>query len=211
MTDPLVAAEGCSVRYQRGAQPAVDGVTFTLGPGDGLLVTGGHGAGKTTLLRAIAGLVRAEGRLEVAGARPAAAARDGRIGFGPQGRTFADRRSPRELVRLVATLRMGAQDARADPEALAEAALERAGLEAGRRDDRVLDIEDVRRLSLAGAIVADPLVVLLDDPWEFRETYEECMAARERGACLVIATGDPGGLPALVGERVLVLAEGAPA
>jgi hypothetical protein len=75
----------------------------------------------------------------------------------------------------------------------------------------VLDIEDVRRLSLAGAIVADPLVVLLDDPWEFRETYEECMAARERGACLVIATGDPGGLPALVGERVLVLAEGAPA
>src|SRR5262249_58020473 len=115
LTDPLVAAEGCSVRYQRGAEAAVDDVTFALGPGDGLLVTGAEGAGKSALLRAIAGLVRAEGRLEVVGAAPADAARQGRVGFGPQGRTFADRRTPRELIRLVAALRRPAWTLRTPP------------------------------------------------------------------------------------------------
>ena len=210
MTDPLVAAEGCSVRYQRGAQAAVDGVTFAVGPGDGLLVTGAEGAGKSALLRAIAGLVRAEGRLEVVGTAPADAARQGRVGFGPQGRTFADRRTPRELVRLVAALRTRSWP-QADPRALAEEALERAGLEPAGRDARALELEDVRRLALACAIAADPPVVLLDDPWEFRETHAECRSVRERGGCLMIATDDPGGLPALVDGRVLRLVEGVPA
>jgi heme exporter protein A len=41
----------------RGGRTIVDGLTFALGEGDALLLTGANGAGKTTLLRALAGFL----------------------------------------------------------------------------------------------------------------------------------------------------------
>ena len=42
----------------RGERRVLDGLSFRLAPGEGLLLTGPNGAGKTTLLRTIAGLLR---------------------------------------------------------------------------------------------------------------------------------------------------------
>lgn len=44
------------VSVARGGLPLVEGVTLTLGAGQGVLLRGPNGVGKTTLLRAIAGL-----------------------------------------------------------------------------------------------------------------------------------------------------------
>lgn len=49
----------------RGERAVFAGLSFTLAPGEALLLTGANGAGKSTLLRLLAGLLRpAEGRLE---------------------------------------------------------------------------------------------------------------------------------------------------
>lgn len=53
-TSPLLHIDALCAQYRR--QPALGPVTFTLGPGEVLTVTGQSGSGKTTLLRTLAGL-----------------------------------------------------------------------------------------------------------------------------------------------------------
>lgn len=45
-----------SLSVARGGLPVLDGVSFTVAPGQALILRGPNGAGKTTLLRCIAGL-----------------------------------------------------------------------------------------------------------------------------------------------------------
>lgn len=91
----------------------------------------------------------------------------------------------------------------------ADHALEQAGVE--RPDSRVeaLEVEDARRTSLACALVGEPDLLVLDDPWEFPETTAAIRAAMARGAAVLAATADPGGLPALLGASIH-LTEGVP-
>lgn len=42
---------------ERGGEPVFSGVSFNLGEGDGLVITGANGSGKSTLLRVVAGLL----------------------------------------------------------------------------------------------------------------------------------------------------------
>jgi ABC-type multidrug transport system ATPase subunit len=200
-----VLVRDLEVGYQRGAEPAVHGVSFDLATGEGLLITGDRGSGKTSVLRALLGLVRATGEIELLGGHPGDVALQRRVGYAPEGRTFAERHSPRQIVAIVSAIRVGrsARD-------VVEDALDRAGLPADRRDARSLEIEDIRRTAMACAIAADPEVLVLDDPWEFVETEREITRARARGAAVVVATHDPGGFPALLG-RTLTLVDGHPA
>lgn len=193
------------VVYQRGGEPAVHGVSFDLGAGEGLLITGDRGSGKTSVLRALLGLVQPTGVVELLGGRPGDIALQQRVGYAPEGRTFDERHSPREIVGLVCAIRLGrgSRD-------IAEDALERAGLPVDRRGARDLQIEDTRRVAMACAIAADPEVLILDDPWEFVETEREIARARARGAAVVVATHEPGGFPILLG-RTLTLVDGHPA
>ena len=55
---PLLSVADLACR--RGGRPVFDGLSFTLGAGGLLALTGRNGSGKTTLLRALALLVRAE-------------------------------------------------------------------------------------------------------------------------------------------------------
>jgi heme exporter protein A len=58
------------ISCQRGGRLLFEGLSFSLQPGEVLLVTGPNGAGKTSLLRQIAGLLPlAAGRLSLTGAR----------------------------------------------------------------------------------------------------------------------------------------------
>ena len=55
----------------RGGRSVFQGLNFTLGAGEAMVVTGRNGAGKSSLLRVIAGLVRiAAGRLTLDGGEP---------------------------------------------------------------------------------------------------------------------------------------------
>ena len=62
-------AETLSVR--RGDDLLFSNVSFTLGEGEALVVTGRNGSGKSTLLRTVAGLIRPEsGNVRLAGHKP---------------------------------------------------------------------------------------------------------------------------------------------
>src|SRR5438067_1993078 len=66
----MLSSEG--LRHTYGRVVALDGVSFTLAPGQTLAIFGPNGAGKTTLLKVLAGLIRPQqGRASVAGGRRA--------------------------------------------------------------------------------------------------------------------------------------------
>jgi ABC-type multidrug transport system ATPase subunit len=197
----LVAAEDLEVRYQGGPQPAVTGVTVALGPGEGLLVAGAEASGKTSLLRGLLGLTPAGGSVRVLGAAPGDPAALRRVGYGPQGRDFPGLLTAGELLGALARLRGAPAGAVAD-------ALGRAGLPDGRRlRGAALGPEGARRLSLAAAVLGDPDLLVLDDPWEFPETLDAIAAARARGAAVIATTREPASLADALG-RTLTLVDG---
>ncbi len=57
-TSPILRVENLSMTHRRGRnpEPVVDGLSFSLHPGECLAITGRSGAGKTTLARALSGL-----------------------------------------------------------------------------------------------------------------------------------------------------------
>ena len=193
----VVLADEVAVVYERGATPAVSGVSFRLDAGKGLLVSGPRGVGLTSLLRGVLGLVGHEGTLEVFGGIPGGRATVGRIGYGPQGWPIPPALSARAVLRMVTRLK-------GRPYGEADELGERVGLsDLNRAADR-LQVEDVRRLSLACSLVGDPELLILDDPWEFPETVREVESALARGAACIAASHDPGGLPALLGQTLTI-------
>lgn len=201
-TDALVVAESLQVVYQRGATPAINGIDLTVAPGEGLLIAGEPGSGKSTLLRAIVGLVRFGGALTVLGGYPGTPQVAAQVGWGPQGKGFADAQSPRSVVQMVARLRGAALDTL---DGTVTGALHAAGIDDAAAARVTTDVEVLRRTSLACAVVGDPHLVVLDDPWEFEETVTVVTATRARGGAVVAASNDPGGLPALLGRTVTLV------
>ncbi len=195
-------ARAIEVRYQRGGVLAVSGVTIDLRPGAGLLITGGRGAGKSSVLRALLGLAGPGGDITVLGAPPGDPAALRRIGWAPPSWPFGYGLTAREVVGMVAALKGHGPSGAA--RAIAEAGVQQA-------DRRVegLEIEDVRRTALACALTGEPDLLVLDDPWEFPETVAAIRRAMARGAAVLAASADPGGLPAVLGASIH-LTDGAP-
>ncbi|MGX1807433.1 ABC transporter ATP-binding protein/permease [Nocardia sp. NPDC055321] len=66
---PVLSVRDLTVAHRGRGAPVVEGVSFVVGAGECLAVTGRSGAGKTTLARALAGLhVPVRGEIEVGGA-----------------------------------------------------------------------------------------------------------------------------------------------
>jgi len=63
---PLLSVEGLSYAYP-GGPPVLRNVSFSVRPGERVAVLGPNGAGKSTLLWCLVGVLRAEGRVVVAG------------------------------------------------------------------------------------------------------------------------------------------------
>src|SRR5881628_4109940 len=165
---------------------ALDGVSFNLTPGQTLAIFGPNGAGKTTLLKVLAGLIRPrEGVVRVAGGRRA-------IGWiGHQSHLY-EHLTVRENLHFWASL-YGVPAARRG--ARAALVLERLGM-GDRADQPVWSLSRglAQRAAIAKALVHDPSVLLLDEPFtgldlaaaaEFRRLLAELAA---KGRAVVIAT-----------------------
>jgi len=146
----------------------LSGLTLDIEAGQAVALVGPNGAGKSTLLKAVLGQVPAtSGRLAVLGGTPAAAL--DRIGYMPQ----TDELDPEFPVTLRQVVMMGRYRSvgwlrwpgRADREAV-DAALTRVGLTdlAGTRFGRLSGGQRQRGM-LARALVSDPRLLLLDEPF----------------------------------------------
>ncbi len=158
----MIRVDGLTKSF--GGVVAVDGLTVEVPAGTVGLV-GANGAGKTTLMRLLMGLTRPDGgRVEVAGVDVASdpvAVRE-RIGFMPEHDCLPTDQSASDLVASLAELSgLPASSARQR----ASDILALVGLDEARfRPIEGYSTGMRQRTKLAQAIVADPQLVLLDEP-----------------------------------------------
>ncbi|KGH47429.1 MULTISPECIES: ABC transporter ATP-binding protein [Modestobacter] len=141
----------------------LEGVSFTVAPGQMFGFCGSNGAGKTTTMRIAMGLARADaGEVRWTG-RPVDEVVRRRIGYMPEERGLYPKMKVGEQLAYFA--RLHGLDARAAGRA-AEHWAERLGL-GERRNDRVekLSLGNQQRVQLAAALVSEPDVLILDEPF----------------------------------------------
>ncbi|HEU0157027.1 MAG TPA: ABC transporter ATP-binding protein [Stellaceae bacterium] len=164
MGAPVVSLRGVAKRFAGGVT-ALDAIDLDIGRGEFLSVVGPSGCGKTTLLRIIAGLSQAsEGERRINLGRSAnGAGPAGRIGFVFQDPTLMPWSTVLGNVLLPFRLggRIGAAERKRAAAELGAVGL--AGFE--RAYPRQLSGGMRMRVSIARALVTDPDLLLLDEPF----------------------------------------------
>jgi ABC-2 type transport system ATP-binding protein len=139
---------------------AVDDLSFSVDPGSITGFLGPNGAGKTTTLRMLLGLVAPDAGSATIGGRSYAAlpAPSDEVGAVLEASGFHPARSGRDHLRVYC-------DVNGYPSARADEVLSLVGLTAaGRRPVRGYSLGMRQRLALAGALLGDPMVLVLDEP-----------------------------------------------
>lgn len=188
---------------------AVDRLSFEVMPGEAVALWGPNGAGKTTALRCLLGLLPFEGMIRVGGYDVTLQGKEARrlVGFVPQELNFHDDLAVRETLRFYARLKKA-------PLERIDKALERIGL-TRHAHKPVKDLSGgmKQRLALAVALLADPPLLVLDEPTanldarsrqELLTLLGELKAA---GKTLIFSSHRLGEVVKLA-DRVLVLEDG---
>jgi nitrous oxidase accessory protein len=207
--EPLTAISAAALTKRFGETTAVDNLTFAAGLGESIALWGPNGAGKTTVLRCLLGLLPFEGTLSVMGqpCGPHGRASRQALGYVPQEiRLHADD-TVRDTVRFYARLRGVSEDRGAR-------LIEEWGLgDVGHRPVRHLSGGMRQKLALVVALLADPPVLLLDEPTSNldartrREFTELLLRLKAAGKTLLFCTHRPSEVWKLA-DRVIVLERG---
>jgi ABC-2 type transport system ATP-binding protein len=208
-----VRVEADALTRRFGDHLALDGVSLTIAPGEAFGLLGPNGAGKTTFIRCLTGvLLPSGGDLRVDGVSPARdpAAVRALLGFvGETSRLYPELRV-RGFLRFAAGARGLAGEAR---EAAVARALARFALEdVATRLIGHLSKGYQQRVSLAQAFVADPRLVIVDEPTGGLDPVQQAevqgLLRSLRGErTLLLCTHDLAEARALT-ERVAVLSRG---
>jgi zinc transport system ATP-binding protein len=213
-----LSIELSEVRFGYGAEPVLDDAALELEPGEFAVLAGANGAGKSTLLRLCVGLLRPQsGRVEVLGGSPSDAAVRRRVGYAPQG------------LRMATSLPVSVTEVVASGLAPAKGLLRRYDRKDWARVTTAIDSVGLQDLSaeclfelsggqqqraiLARALVADPEVLLLDEPTTgIDQRLRPALAAELRrradsGTTIVVVSHDPDDFHE-VSDRILVIDEG---
>jgi ABC-2 type transport system ATP-binding protein len=188
-----------------GDREAVRDVSFEVARGELLAIIGPNGAGKTTLLTMLAGIRNPDsGTVEQRGANA-----ERRIGWVPQQTAVYSKLTVAQNLRLFARL-----EKVDDLDATVERMLEQTALKE-RADDELGSLSggNRQRVNIAVGLLADPPVLLLDepsgalDPRQRQRLWSFITALTERGTSVVFATHDIAEAERHA-DRVLILADG---
>ena len=193
---PALAVEDVHVAFD--GTVVLDGVDLAIEPGDVVALLGPSGSGKSTLLRVIAGIVVPDaGRVHIAGEDVTRQPTHRRgVGMVFQDNQLFPHRSTLDNVAF--GLRMQRVE-RAERTRRADAWLERVGL-ASFGPRRVTDLSggEAKRVALARTLVAEPAIVLLDEPLTGldRELHDRLAVdladlLRSTGITTLLVTHDP--------------------
>ena len=191
-----------------GPVEALAACSLDVPPGSFTVIIGPNGCGKSTLLRLVSGLLRpSTGSVAVDGREPRPG--DGRVGLAFQQPRLVPWRSTLDNVALPLELAGVATDER---RARATDALERVGLVgAARMRPRELSGGMAQRAALARALIGDPAVLLLDEPFSAldaltRETFDAELQRLwlERHRTMILVTHSVSEAIALA-DRVVVM------
>ncbi len=204
----MIRAESLTKTY--GNLRALDALSFEVEEAETFALIGPNGAGKTTALRILLGLSRPDSGRILIGARglePHDAAARNDLGYVPQRVEFPPARTVAEVLMFFAELR-GLDGAAVG------SALERVRLTSV-ANRRASDLSGgyTQRLSLAQALLADPALLVLDEPtasldpeatWEFRNLVEQL---QREGKTILLCSHLLSEVER-VADRVLILVEG---
>lgn len=161
----MLALDHVGKTYANGVH-ALDGVTLQVGPGEIVAIVGGSGCGKSTMLRAISGLDRpTQGRITL----------DGEKIVEPHAKIGIIFQEPRLLPWLTVAENVGfgiAHLPRAERAQRIARTLDKVGLsdKAGVWP-RELSGGQAQRVAIARALVAQPEVLLLDEPFSALDAF----------------------------------------
>lgn len=176
---PLLVASGLRKRY--GRRRVLDGCSLEIGAGEVVGIVGENGAGKSTLVRILAGVLRPDSGEVV---------RHGRVGYAPQAPLLYAQLTPWDHFRYFAAAR-GLAAGVWQPRA--ERLLEIYAFDRW-KGDRAANLSGGTRqkLNLALALISDPDLLLLDEPyggfeWEtYQRFWTHVEELRDQGRSLVI-------------------------
>jgi len=157
----MLDVQGIARSY--GSHRVVDDVSFTVAPGIILAVLGPNGCGKSTTMKVLAGAIPASGGRFWVDGQPGGSDHARRsTGYVPDTRGVFPRLTGREHLLLALRLHQVEVD-----DARVAALIDRLGL------DEVVELPAAayshgqsRRLSMAMALVADPPLLLVDEPFD---------------------------------------------
>ncbi len=202
----VLEVRGLVHRY--GHHTALAGVDLIVKSGECVALLGPNGAGKTTLVRNVIGLIEGNADLiEVAGGNPRRAETRRRLGVVQQAVGF-----PRSLT--VGEIVGGAAARRGCPPEAASQAISEMGL-AGLEKRRAARLSggQQQRLQLAMGLVADPVLLVLDEPTEgldveARRRFWNTIRRRLDNGAGVLITTHLVDEAAAVADRVVVIDRG---
>jgi branched-chain amino acid transport system ATP-binding protein len=185
-----LVVDGLDVRY--GGVHAVRDLSFAVAPGEIVGLIGPNGAGKSSTLHAVMGMAPASGSVrlgerELLGRRPEDVARSG-VALVPEGRRIYAELTVEENLRLgLAGRRGGRETDFSDVYELFPVVREFRSRQAG-----ALSGGQQQQLAIARALVAEPDVLLLDEPSlglapsVVDVVFDALAAIRERGLAVLL-------------------------
>ncbi|MFL2000630.1 ABC transporter ATP-binding protein [Microbacterium sp. A1-JK] len=146
-----------------GGRRVLDDVTFDVTQGRLTGFVGGNGAGKTTTMRIALGVLAKDGGHVALDGSPVTAADRRRFGYMPEERGLYPKMRVGEHIAYLARLH---GYGKAEATTAAESLLDRLGLSERLRDNvETLSLGNQQRAQIAAALVHDPEVLILDEPF----------------------------------------------
>lgn len=158
MADAMLKVRNLTVKY--GEKVAVSGLSFNINGGEIYGLLGPNGAGKTSTIKAILGLVKYTGEIDILGLGPPSSKVMNSIGAAMETPALLEALTPREFIEFVGSVRGLFDQKRVD--ALIDAFELReymdvpiASLSAGNR----------QKVAVISALMHRPKILLLDEPF----------------------------------------------